>query len=63
MTALVCLGALLLAFVNGANDNMKGVATLYGSGALSYRRALGPWQPVLPSTWGSWAPPSSSPCC
>ncbi len=40
MTALVCLGALLLAFVNGANDNMKGVATLYGSGALSYRRAL-----------------------
>ncbi|MFQ5457997.1 MAG: inorganic phosphate transporter, partial [Myxococcota bacterium] len=33
--------ALLLAFTNGANDNMKGVATLYGSGALSYRGALG----------------------
>ncbi len=32
--------ALLLAFVNGANDNMKGVATLYGSGALDYRRSL-----------------------
>lgn len=40
MAGLVALGAVLLAFVNGANDNMKGVATLYGSGALSYRRAL-----------------------
>lgn len=40
MTALVAVGALLLAFVNGANDNMKGVATLYGSGTFSYRRAL-----------------------
>ncbi len=35
MAWLVLVGALLLAFVNGANDNMKGVATLYGSGALS----------------------------
>lgn len=34
------LGAtMLLAFVNGANDNFKGVATLYGSGVLSYRMA------------------------
>lgn len=41
MTELVVLGALLVAFVNGANDNFKGVATLYGSGALGYRRALG----------------------
>jgi len=40
MEWLVLGGALLLAFVNGANDNMKGVATLYGSGALSYRSAL-----------------------
>ncbi len=40
MAWLVLAGALLLAFVNGANDNMKGVATLYGSGSLSYRRAL-----------------------
>lgn len=37
----VAVGALLLAFVNGANDNMKGAATLYGSGALGYRGALG----------------------
>lgn len=31
---------LWLAYGNGANDNFKGVATLYGSGAASYRRAL-----------------------
>ena len=40
MEWLVLMAALLLAFVNGANDNFKGVATLYGSGALSYRRSL-----------------------
>ncbi len=40
MEWLVLAAALLLAFVNGANDNFKGVATLYGSGALSYRQAL-----------------------
>jgi PiT family inorganic phosphate transporter len=40
MAWLVLASALVLAFVNGANDNMKGVATLYGSGQLSYRRAL-----------------------
>ncbi len=32
--------ALLLAFANGANDNFKGVATLYGSSTTSYRLAL-----------------------
>lgn len=32
--------ALCLALANGANDNFKGVATLYGSGTMSYRRAL-----------------------
>jgi PiT family inorganic phosphate transporter len=31
---------LALAFANGANDIFKGVATLLGSGAMSYRRAL-----------------------
>ncbi len=40
MPELVLAAGLLLAFVNGANDNMKGVATLYGSGALPYRKAL-----------------------
>jgi PiT family inorganic phosphate transporter len=38
--APVLLGALWLAWSNGANDNFKGVATLYGSGVLSYRGAL-----------------------
>jgi len=37
---LVALLAAALAFANGANDNFKGVATLYGSGILSYRQAL-----------------------
>ncbi len=40
MSELVLSAALVVAFANGANDNMKGVATLYGSGALSYRKAL-----------------------
>lgn len=38
--ASLLLAALLLAFTNGANDNFKGVATLYGSGALGYRAAI-----------------------
>ncbi len=38
--APVLLGALWLAWSNGANDNFKGVATLYGSGVLGYRAAL-----------------------
>lgn len=29
-----------LAYSNGANDNFKGVATLYGSGTLSYKSAI-----------------------
>ncbi len=36
---IVAVG-LLLAFANGANDNFKGVATLYGSATTSYRTAL-----------------------
>jgi inorganic phosphate transporter, PiT family len=32
--------ALFLAFNNGANDNFKGFATVWGSGTLSYRKAL-----------------------
>jgi PiT family inorganic phosphate transporter len=38
--APVLFGTLWLAWSNGANDNFKGVATLYGSGTLSYRSAL-----------------------
>jgi len=37
---LLCLSVLFLAYANGANDNFKGVATLFGSGTANYRRAL-----------------------
>lgn len=40
MTLVLIAAVLLLAYSNGANDNFKGVATLYGSGTTSYRRAL-----------------------
>jgi PiT family inorganic phosphate transporter len=38
--AIVVLTVLCLAYANGANDNFKGVATLFGSGITDYRRAL-----------------------
>ena len=34
------LAVVFVAYVNGANDNFKGVATLFGSGTTSYRGAL-----------------------
>lgn len=37
---LLLLGVACLAYANGANDNFKGVATLFGSGTTNYRRAL-----------------------
>jgi PiT family inorganic phosphate transporter len=37
-TALIA--GVFLAYANGANDNFKGVATLYGSETTTYRRAL-----------------------
>jgi PiT family inorganic phosphate transporter len=42
MTILIplCLAALFLAYTNGANDNFKGVATLYGCDAASYRTTI-----------------------
>ncbi len=40
MITLLTLAVLVLAFANGANDNFKGVATLYGSRSLGYRAAL-----------------------
>lgn len=40
MLLLICLAGLLLAYSNGANDNFKGVATLFGSGTTDYRKAL-----------------------
>jgi len=37
---IILFATLFLAFANGANDNFKGVATLYGSRTLSKRAAL-----------------------
>src|SRR5947208_396734 len=37
---LLTAAVLFLAYSNGANDNFKGVATLFGSGTCSYRQAL-----------------------
>jgi len=37
---LLFLAAGFLAYSNGANDNFKGVATLFGSGTTNYRRAI-----------------------
>ena len=39
---MLIIGAMLfVAYANGANDNFKGVATLFGSGVADYRNALG----------------------
>ena len=38
--ALILAAVLFLAYSNGANDNFKGVATLFGSGTCGYRTAL-----------------------
>jgi PiT family inorganic phosphate transporter len=40
MLALILVAVLALAYANGANDNFKGVATLFGSGTCNYRIAL-----------------------
>lgn len=41
MTTIVFfMGVLFLSLANGANDNFKGMATLWGGGILSYRKAL-----------------------
>ncbi len=40
LIVLLLVATLFLAYFNGANDNFKGVATLYGSGTLSYKKAI-----------------------
>jgi PiT family inorganic phosphate transporter len=37
---VLCIATLFLAYSNGANDNFKGVATLFGSGTTSYKPAI-----------------------
>jgi PiT family inorganic phosphate transporter len=41
MLIMLCLAAVLLAYANGANDNFKGFATIWGSGEADYNTALG----------------------
>ena len=41
MILLLFLATIFPGYFNGANDNFKGVAALYGSGITTYRRALG----------------------
>lgn len=40
MTWLLLIAALFVALSNGANDNFKGFATVWGSATLNYRQAL-----------------------
>jgi inorganic phosphate transporter, PiT family len=40
MIWVVLAAVVFLSYTNGANDNFKGVATIYGSRSASYRRAL-----------------------
>src|SRR4029077_9488587 len=40
MLTAIILAVIFLAYANGANDNFKGVATLFGSGTARYRTAL-----------------------
>lgn len=37
---LIIVATLFVAYANGANDNLKGVATLLGSGTTDYKKAL-----------------------
>jgi PiT family inorganic phosphate transporter len=50
---LILIAGLCLAYANGANDNFKGVATLFGSGTANYRRAL--WWATISTLCGSLA--------
>lgn len=40
MLILLFIAVCFLAFSNGANDNFKGVATLFGSGTTNYKKAI-----------------------
>lgn len=41
LTSLLFINVCFLAYANGANDNFKGVASLFGSGTVNFRQALG----------------------
>ncbi|TPQ29057.1 inorganic phosphate transporter [Methylomonas koyamae] len=40
LTSILFISIWFLAYANGANDNFKGVASLFGSGILNFRQAL-----------------------
>ena len=48
---LIFIATLFLAYSNGANDNFKGVATLFGSGTTNYKAAL--WWATVTTFAGS----------
>jgi PiT family inorganic phosphate transporter len=50
-TVALFLATCFLAYSNGANDNFKGVATLFGSGSTSYKTAL--WWATVTTFAGS----------
>ena len=49
--ALIFIFGFFLAYANGANDNFKGVATLFGSESTDYKKAL--WWATLTTAAGS----------
>ena len=51
ITALLCIATLFVAYANGANDNFKGVATLFGSGTTDYGKAI--WWATITTFAGS----------
>lgn len=53
MIAWLVFAVAFLAYANGANDNFKGVATLFGSRTTDYRKAL--WWATGTTLAGSWA--------
>ena len=50
---LILIATIFLAYSNGANDNFKGVATLFGSGTINYKRPI--WFATITTFAGSLA--------
>lgn len=48
---LILFATVFLSYTNGANDNFKGVATLFGSGTSDYKKAL--WWATITTFLGS----------
>ncbi len=53
MTTVLLLAVCFLAYSNGANDNFKGVASLFGSKTTDYRTAI--WWATISTFAGSVA--------